>query len=150
MLRPSLLAIALGAATAAAQSVPADLATLAAKAGIDRPIVAWCRGEFRSGQTGAYAVAVAESPRGGRYLVLAPDGTSTELATFTDGADLQCYTPAGARRLSRSVRDSGMHGRVAPTFPTTVVCGFVESTRAVCWQRSPTTGSFVTVGGWTT
>jgi hypothetical protein len=87
VLKPSLLAIALGAATAAAQPVPADLASLAAKAGVARPIV---------------------------------------------------------------VRDSGMHGRVAPTFPTTVVCGFVESTRAVCWQRSPATGGFVTVGGWTT
>ena len=149
MLRPGLLALA--ASTVVAQPIPADLAALAARAQIDRPIVAWCRSEFRSGHAGAYAVAVTSAEGGGRYLVLAADHPVIELASFSGGAELACYTPDGARRLHRTIRESEtIQGTVTPRFRTTVVCGFVENTRAVCWQRSPATGAFVTVGGWTT
>ncbi len=147
MLALGLLAVS----TAAPAPVPPALSALIAAARLDSPVVAWCTGEFRSGRSGAYAVALAAGTSGGRYVIVEADATVTELAPFAGGADLACYSPADARRLDRSIRGSEtIHGRVAPVSKTTVVCGFVEDTRAVCWQHSPSRGAFVKVGEWLT
>jgi hypothetical protein len=127
------------------------LATLAATARLGGPVAAWCKGTFQSGQSDAYAVAVASEKGGGRYLVLHSDATVTDLAPFKDGPDLSCYTPAEALKLDLSIRDSStVHGQIAPPWSTTVVCAFVENTRALCWQYSPVDRAFVEVGGWVT
>ncbi len=115
------------------------------------PVLSWCRGEFRAGRPAAYAVAVGSANGSGRYLVLESDAAAVGLASFTDGADLSCYTTEEAKQLDRSIASTDIiHGTIAPTFPTTVVCAFVESTRAVCWQYSPAKRTFVQVGGWIT
>src|SRR5947208_15881997 len=88
------------------QPVPADLSALADAARLDRPIAAWCRGEFRPGHDGAYAVAIAASNGGGRYVLLEPDAPVVELTTFSGGPDISCYTPAAARELSVSIERS--------------------------------------------
>jgi len=133
------------------QPVPADLSALANAARLDRPIVAWCRGEFRPGHDRAYAVAVAVSNGGGRYVLLEADAPVVELATFSGGPDISCYTPAAARELSLTIeRSETIHGNVVPRWSTTVVCAFVESTRAVCWQYSPDSHAFEKIGEWTT
>ncbi len=76
------------ASIVAAQPAPSELSALAAKARLDRPVAAWCRGEFRSGRPGAFAVAVASPAGARRYLVLEADATIVELGSFTRGADL--------------------------------------------------------------
>lgn len=149
-IRLLLLALVTGS-MAAAQPVPPELSTLAATARLDRPVVGWCRGEFRSGHPGAYAVAVSGEKGGGRYLVLESDATVVELAGFTDGPQLSCYTPAEARKLDLVIGSSlAIHGQITPAWNTAVVCAFEENTRATCWQHSPVTGAFVKVGGWIT
>ena len=149
--RSLILSLAFAAASfAAAQPVPSALSTLASKARIDGAIVSWCRGEFRSRRAGAYAVAVGTAI-GGRYVILESDATVVELAPFTGGADLSCYTPAEARKLNQAIRDSvTIDGEITPSWRTTVVCGFVEDTRALCWQHSPAKGVFVQIGEWIT
>jgi hypothetical protein len=139
-----------GALPAWTQPVPRELSALASRADLPAPL-RWCRGEFRAGRAGAYAVAVPSAITGGRYLVLEDAAPVVELAPFVGGADLSCYSPAEARRLDRSIRESEtIHGEVAPRWPTTVVCGFVDDTTAVCWQYSPDARAFVKVGGWIT
>ncbi|HKQ60208.1 MAG TPA: hypothetical protein VJS92_02915, partial [Candidatus Polarisedimenticolaceae bacterium] len=114
------------------------------------PLAGWCRGEFRPGHPGAYAVAVATAP-GGRYWVLEPGADATDLAAFKGSADLSCYTPDEARALGATIgRSETVEGAIAPRFGTTVVCGFLEPTSAVCWQWSPAEHAFVKVGEWTT
>jgi hypothetical protein len=136
---------------AAAQPVPSELSAWAAKARLEGAIVASCRGEFRSGRPRGYAVAIASQPKGGRYLVVESDATVVQLASFVGGADLSCYTPAAARKLDRAIGESeAIHGQIAPRWRTTIVCGFVEDTRAVCWQYSPASREYVKVGGWIT
>lgn len=135
---------------ATVQPIPPDLSRLLARAGLESPIVRWCRGEFRSGRTGAYALAIAAAT-GGRYIVVESDGTLADLASFSGGADLSCYTPAEIRELDLTIRRSEtIHGRVAAPGTTAVVCGFVDDTKAVCWQYSPAERVYVTVGGWIT
>ncbi len=137
------------ASVALAQPPPAELSALAARAGLDRPVTAWWRGEFQSGRPGAFAVAVTAAAGGGRYLVLETDATVVELAPFTQGADLSCYSRAEAEQLSVTTgRSPTIHGQIAPRWNTAVVCGFVDNTTAVCWQHSRVDGAFVTVGGW--
>ena len=133
------------------QPIPAELSALAAKARIDSSVVGWCRGQFRTGYPGAYALAIASAAGGGRYVVLESDATVTELGTFTRSADLSCYTPAEARKLHAAMGQSEtIHGQIVPRWGTTVVCGFVEDTNAVCWQYSPRARKFVKVGEWVT
>jgi hypothetical protein len=147
-----LVSVALAAASiAAAQSVPPDLSALAAKAHLDQPVAAWCRGEFRSGYPGAFAVAVTSAAGGGRYVVLELDATVTELASFTRSADLSCYTGAEIQRLNVTIAQSDtIRGQITPRWRTTVVCAFVDDTTSDCWQYSPADGVFVKVGGWVT
>ena len=91
-----MVGLALGS-IAVAQSVPAELSALAAKARLDRPVAAWCRAEFRAGRPGAFAVALTSAAGGGRYLVLESDASVKELGSFARRPDLSCYT---RRRLS--------------------------------------------------
>ena len=137
-----------GAATAPA---PTDLVALLAKAKIELPIASWCRGDFESGISRAYAVAALSPTGGGQYLVLGMNGKVIELAPFTGGVDLACYSPAEAKELNRSLAgNTVVHGGVTPVWSTTVICGFVENTNAVCWQYSPKARAFVKVGEWVT
>jgi hypothetical protein len=147
-----LVSVALAAASiAAAQPVPSQLSALAAKARLDGPVAAWCRGQFRSGHPRAFAVAISSAAGGGRYVMLESDATVTELASFTRSADLSCYTRAEARKLNVTIgRSDTIHGQVTPRWSTAVVCAFVDDTASVCWQYSPADRLFVRVGGWVT
>jgi hypothetical protein len=147
-----LISLALAAATIVpAQPVPAELTTLAAKARLDGRVAAWCRGAFQSGRPHAFAVAISDADASGRYVVLESDAAVTELASYTDGADLSCYTRAEARKLSDSIRRSEtIRGQITPRWSSAVICAFVDATEAVCWQYSPTDRAFVRVGGWVT
>lgn len=134
----------------AAQAPPPELTTLAARAGIDAAISSWCGAEFRAGERGAFAVAV-QGNGGARYLVLGLDSAIVELAPFAGSPDLSCYSRVDAESLSEAIAGSEtVEGRITPRFDTTVVCGFVEETRAVCWQYAPTERAFVKVGEWIT
>jgi len=135
---------------AAARAVPAELAAAIARAQLQGTVASWCPGRFRPGGRAEYAVALAREP-GGRYIVVDGDGMAVTLAAYSGRADLSCYSPAGARRLNRTLASSEtISGRVSPRWNTTVVCGFVENTSAVCWQYSPTRGEFVKIGDLTT
>jgi hypothetical protein len=139
------------ACTAAAQPAPAELSALAAKAGLDRPIAAWCRGEFRSGHPGEFALATTTAAGVGRYVVLETDAAVVDLASFTRGADLSCYSRAEAEQLNVDIgRSATIQGQITPRWDSTVICAFVDDTTAMCWQFSPTAGVFVDVGGWVT
>lgn len=79
------------------------------------------------------------------------DGTVTELAKYTGGAEVACYSRTEAEELSSSIgKSETVQGRLSPRFDTTVVCGFVTKTEAVCWQDSPPDRGFIRVGGWIT
>jgi hypothetical protein len=135
---------------AVAQSVPPELSRLAARAGLESPMAGWCRGEFRAGHSGAYAVAITGAG-GGRYVVLDADASVMELAPFARTPELACYTPAEARKLNADIRQSEtIHGQVRPRWATTVVCAFVDEVTSVCWQYSPARHAFVDIGGWVT
>jgi len=135
----------------AAQAPPAEVAELASRANLTGPVVKWCTGEFRTGQSGAFAVALSPSADSGRYLILEADATVTDLAKYAGGADLSCYSRADAEALSAAIGESEtVHGRITPRLDTTVVCGFVTNTEAVCWQYSPSERAFVRIGGWIT
>jgi hypothetical protein len=144
------LALGLAFATAPPQPVPPELSALISKAQMHGSVAGWCRGDFRPGGRRGYAVALSLD-KGGRYVVIDADGKVTELATFSSGAELSCYTPAEARRLNRTIaRSETISGGITPRWNTTVVCGFVENTSAACWQYSPATREFVRIGDWTT
>jgi hypothetical protein len=147
-----LIAINVAAAmTAAVQPAPADLAALVAKAHMRGTVAAWCRGEFRPGRSPGFAAAIASAPGGGRYAVFDGDGTVADLAPFGSAADLSCYTRAEAEALDQTIRSSDtIHGHLAPRWNTTVVCGFIDDTNAVCWQYSPADRAFVKIGEWVT
>lgn len=147
---PFVLGLAV-ASIAGAQEVPSDLAALAAKARLSGPVAAWCRAEFRPGRPGGFAVGLTSATGGGRYLALDPDGTATELGSFKRSADLSCYSRARAEALDVTIKKSDtIHGHITPRWNTTVVCGFVDDTAAVCWQYSPADRAFVSVGQWVT
>jgi hypothetical protein len=148
----TLFLVGLAAASiAAAQPAPSELSALVAKARLDGPVAAWCRGEFRPGHPRAFVVAITSAAGGGRYLLLESDATVTELASFTRGADLSCYTRAEARKLDVVIGHSEtIHGHITPRRSTAVVCAFVDDTTSVRWQYSPADVVFVKVGGWVT
>jgi hypothetical protein len=136
---------------ASAQSVPAELSALAAKARLDRPVTAWCRAEFRAGHAGDFALALTAADGGGRYVVLESDASIKELGLFTRRPDLSCYSRAEAQRLNVTIgRSPTIQGQVTPRWNTAVICAFVDDTTSVCWQYSPDDGVFVKIGGWVT
>ena len=136
---------------AAQRQPPADLASRLDKARVEGTLVTWCQGQFQPGRQRAYALAVTAASGGGRYLVVDDNGMVAELARFKGTPELACYTPAEARKLNEAIRSSEtISGRIAPLFSTTIVCAFVENTEAMCWQYSPKSRAFVTVGQWQT
>ena len=147
----TLLSLALVTASiGSAQPVPPELSALIGKARLALPVAGWCRGEFRAGHAGGYAVAVP-SAAGGRYLVVGLDATVVELVSYTGRPDLSCYTPAEARKLHLTIGQSDtIHGAISPRWGTTVVCAFVDDTTSICWQYSPADHGFIKVGGWVT
>ncbi|HSL20135.1 MAG TPA: hypothetical protein VK886_01275 [Vicinamibacterales bacterium] len=148
----SLIALAAGAASLAAiQSMPSELSALVAAASLQGRVVAWCGGEFRVGRPGSYALAVESASGGGRYLVIESNAALAELAPYSDEPEVSCYSPAVARKLDATIAVSEtIEGGIRPIWKTTVICAFVENTRAVCWQYSPARRTFVKVGGWIT
>ena len=143
--------VGLATCTAAAQEIPSGLTELVRGARLNEPVAAWCRAEFRSGHPDAFAVAVTSAPGGGRYVALDSDGGVIELGRFKRTADLSCYSRAEAEKLDGTLRKSEtIHGQIKPRWNTTVVCGFVDHTTAVCWQYSPADRAFVKVGEWIT
>jgi hypothetical protein len=148
---PLVFVALVSASIAAAQPVPSELASLVAKAQLDRPVAAWCRAQFRPDHARAFAVAITSAAGGGRYVVIEADATVTELASFTRSADLSCYTRAEAQKLDIGIRRSmTIQGDITPRWRTAVVCAFVDDTTSVCWQYSPADRGFVRVGGWVT
>jgi hypothetical protein len=138
-----------GATQSAIAPVPPELAALAARASLDGRITAWCRGTIGFSGEG-FAVAVT-TPTTRDYLALERDGRATTLASFSGLPDLACYTRREAEQLDRTIRESEtVEGKVTPRWDSTVVCGFVNDTEAICWQFSPDSKSFVVVGRWTT
>ena len=84
-------------------------------------------------------------------MVFESDGTIEALAPFGRGGDLSCYTRVEANRLAEAIRRSDtIHGQLSPRWNTTIVCGFVDDTNAVCWQYSPADRAFVKIGEWVT
>jgi hypothetical protein len=152
MMRQCVVMFAAAASLHAAQpATPPDLSALVAKAGVDGRVASWCSGEFRTRGRKGYAASVTRAHGGGRYLVFEAGQAVGELESFQGTPDLSCYTPAEARKLNASIRSSDtIGGGVVPLFTTTVVCGFVENTRAICWQYSPKTRTFVKIGEWQT
>lgn len=143
--------VAASAARAGEIAMPAELSSLVAKARINEPLSVWCRGNFQTRSPNTFVVAVPRSGGGGRYLVLGLTETAIELSSYSGTADLACYSLDEAQKLNQSIAGSGtIHGGVSPTLNTTVVCGFVDNTSAVCWQDSPIKRAFVKVGEWVT
>ena len=147
----AVIVVVAAAATVVGQDRPSELAALVAKARIDGRITSRCRAEFRPGHPGAFALAVTSSNGAGRYVALDSDGAVGELGAFKDGVDLSCYSRREAEKLDRTIKESEtIHGQIRPRWNTTVVCGFVDGTSAVCWQYSPAERAFVKVGQWVT
>ena len=159
MNRPGTVTIVLLCAAAAVRaqaqtqtrSAPRELSHLLVNAHIELPVAGWCRADFERNRRSGFAVAVLDSARGGRFVAMLADGTPHVLGSFEGAADLSCYTLSAARKLNSTLqRSDTIQGSVAPLWPTTVVCGFVEPTTAACWQYSPAAHQFVKVGEWTT
>lgn len=127
----------------------ADPAPLLARAGISAAPLASCRGEFRVGHQGEFAVALQEAG-GGRYVIVQDDGRTQALGTFAGKPELSCYSLREADRLNDTIaKSTTMNGRVVAEWDGTVVCGFLEPTIAVCWQYAQEDRTFVRIGGWT-
>lgn len=139
------------AGSAAAQLQSPEMRALADAAGIGPAVVRWCPVDPRAGHPRMYAVAVKSVDGGGRYLVLGQDGTVTPLSPYGGDVDLSCYPRERADELSAAIKASdGITGQLAARWDGTVVCAFVESTQAVCWQFDPAVRQFVEVGRWRT
>jgi hypothetical protein len=138
---------------AVAQVRPPELVARAAALGLSGPILRFCPAEFEPGRRGGFAIAMrVPQETKGRYLAIDVDGPALELGTFTGDVDLSCYDAEQVTQLGAALKESGsaMHGQIVPRWTTTTVCGFVEPTRAICWQFDPSTRRFVEVGQWTT
>lgn len=143
-------AVEAAAGQATPAPAPADLFALLSKAAVSDRVVDWCAAAFHAGQKGAYAVALASRSRN-RYAAVTPDGSVTDLAMFDGAPDLACYASQEARKLDATIKQSDtIDGSITPQFSTTVVCGIVEATRAVCRQYAPGVRRFVVVGRWQT
>ena len=140
-------------ATLQAQLQSSEMRQLADKAGFGPQVVRWCPVDPAAGHARVYAVAVANvsGGRGGRYLVLDPDGSVTPLATYAGDVDLSCYPRERADELAAAIKGSDtIEGELTPRWSATVVCAFTESTEAHCWQFDPGSRRYVEVGHWRT
>jgi len=139
------------AGSAFAQLQSPEMRALADKAGFGPAVVRWCPVDPQAGRPRMYAVAVKSPDGGGRYLVLAPDGSVTPLLPYSGDVDLSCYPRERADELSAAIETSDtIEGQLAARWDSTVICAFVESTQAVCWQFDPAVTRFVEVGRWRT
>lgn len=98
--------VAAAAVLAGETSVPQELASLVAKARIKEPISIWCRAVFQTRTQNTFVVAAPHLNGGGRYLVLGLTETAVELASFSGGADLACYSLDEANKLNQSIARS--------------------------------------------
>jgi len=137
---------------AAAQLQSPEMRQLADRAGFGPQVVRWCPVDPAPGRPRAYAVAVKSPAGGGRYLVLETDGTVLPLLPYSGDVDLSCYPRERADEVSAALKASTnvVQGQLVPRWNATVICAFVESTQAVCWQFDPDRQSYVEVGRWRT
>ena len=132
------------------EALPGDLSSLLSNSPYEGRIDTWCRGTFDNSTVPGFAVALVTA-RGSVYATVREDAEVVMLAGFTGRADLSCYTRREAEKLNASIRASEtIDGSITPRWDSTVICGFVDDTTAVCWQFAPDTRAFVRVGGWTT
>ena len=132
--------------------IPPELAALEAKAKLQDPIVSWCKGAFVPGKPSGFAVAVSRNKTEGRYLIIDSLGQVSEIAAFTGGADLNCYTAAEAKDLAKTIAENETtHGGIVPRYKSAVICVAQDrSPTTLCWQYSPKAKAFVKIGSWTT
>jgi hypothetical protein len=99
---------------ATAQSVPAQLAEVAAKAGLDRPVTAWCSGaSFEpAGRARSPSPSLPLRPAAATSFSES-DAIIHELGPFTRRPDLSCYTRAEADRLNVTIGPLRHHSRAA-------------------------------------
>ena len=124
--------------------VPSDLSEQFEKAAVQGSVHSWCAADD------GFAVATEKS-REPAYYILTRGGRVETLARYKGRPDLTCYTRREAERLNAAIQSSEtIEGTLTPQWDSTVVCGFVDDTGAVCWQYSPKDKRFVPVGGWIT
>jgi hypothetical protein len=150
-LAPLLTLLLPAALLAETPALPQDLLALVASARIGGSVSDWCRVELGPAHPRAFVVAVRSPVGGGHYFVLGLNADRIELAAFAGQAELSCLTAPQAKALDTTIKQSEtVHGAIEPVWNTTVVCAFLEPTRAVCWQFSPHRRAFVKVGEWLT
>jgi hypothetical protein len=143
---PLMMSLFIGTVSAAdVKPVPPELLALAAKAKLHDPIMAWCKGAFVPDKPPAFAIAISRNIAEGSYLVVDSQGQVTELAAFTDGAELQCLTAAKARELAKVIAENETtHGGIKPSYKSAVICASLDrSPTSLCWQYSPAAKAFV-------
>lgn len=99
---------------------------------------------------GGVAVAVANSGTGGAYYIVMPGSEPAELGEFAEEVSLACHSPEEATRLNGVIGESeGISGGIFPSGSGTVICAFLSSVEAGCWQFD-LGGNIKRVGGWIT
>ena len=139
-----------GSASLRGEAVPPPLATLLYRTPYEGRLQAWCTATLASGAPPGFAVALLTA-KGTHYAVVDGDAGITMLADYAGQPDLSCHSRRDAEKLSATIRASEtIEGSVTPRWDSTVICGFVRDTEAVCWQYSSEEKRFVRVGGWVT
>lgn len=99
---------------------------------------------------GGVAVAVANPGSGGAYYVLVAGNQPVKLGEFSGEADLACFSPEETTHLNTTIAESEIiSGRIVPIGSSTIICGFLSSVEAACWQLD-NHGGIRHVGGWVT
>lgn len=99
---------------------------------------------------GGVAVAVANSDSGSAYYLLLPGTQPLKLEDFAGEADLACLSPEEASHLNSTIEGSEtISGRILPIGSSSIICGFLSSVEAACWQLD-SHGSVRRIGGWVT
>jgi hypothetical protein len=99
---------------------------------------------------GTFAVAVRGASLEGMYFVLSANRLPTLLGRFSGKAELNCLSAESARDLNSAIQASEtIHGKILPKPDGAVVCGFLSSTEAGCWQLNQD-NTHREVGGWIT
>lgn len=100
--------------------------------------------------SGGVAVATGDPGIGGVYYIVVPGSEPAKLGEFAGEADLACYSSEKAKRFNGVIAESeGISGGILPSGSDTVICGFLSSVEAECWQFDHD-GNLKPVGGWTT
>lgn len=142
--------VAIAALTQAMTVLPRELSTLLTRTAYEGRIESWCRVTIDKEKPAGFAVALVTA-KGSQYAVVQSDARIVALADYTGRPDLTCSTRSEAQKLNATIVASAtIQGSVIPKWDSTVICGFVRDTEAVCWQYSPPEKKFVRVGGWIT